>query len=219
MKNRKRKKILLDDIYGNTDNNYIDNSRKDTYDIYIKLLEEKNKRLENIRNKLHKIHDMTNMKFIPIKIRFAYIALNKNNCSDYVCIRIIKKKILLKSCIHIYNLFYNYVFPYKFAMALDISLQYNYQQFLIKEFIRDFYSNYLLNEKLINIDVNDFITIQCKNIIGYNNNIKRKRDLEHFLHKKYEYAIDFIGIIFKYNKLSKLRLEHIFEDNNISDSD
>ena len=38
--------------------------------------------------------------------------------------------------------------------------------------------------------------------------------LERFLHKEPEYAIDFIGIIFKYNSLTKLQLQHIFMDNN-----
>jgi hypothetical protein len=36
--------------------------------------------------------------------------------------------------------------------------------------------------------------------------------LERFLLKEPEYAIDFIGIIMKFNNLQKLRLEHVFED-------
>jgi len=212
MKKHKRKQIVIDDVYGKTDNNYIDNSRKEKQDLYLKLLKEKNNRLKPIRNELHKLHDITNMKHIPIKIRFGYFVLKKHNICDILCIQIIKRNILLKSCINIYNIFYNYAFPLKFATSLDISIHHNYHLFLIKEFIRDFYSNYLLNENLDEDKMNDFIRIQCKNIIGYDANIKRKRDLEHFLHKNHQYAIDFIGIIFKFNKLSKLRLEHIFED-------
>ena len=36
--------------------------------------------------------------------------------------------------------------------------------------------------------------------------------LERFLIKEPEYAIDFIGIIMKFNNLKKLRLEHVFMD-------
>ena len=212
MKKPKRKQIVIDDVYGKTDNNYINNSRKEKHDLYLKLLEEKNNRLKSIRSELYKLHDITNMKHIPIKIRFGYIVLKKHNLCDFLCVKIIKKNILLKSCIHIYNLFYNYAFPKKFLIALDISIEHDYHLFLLKQFIRDFYSNYLLNENLEDNMVNDYIRIRCKNIIGFNANIKRKRDLEHFLHKNYKYATDFIGIIFKFNNLYKLRFEHIFED-------
>ena len=160
--------------------------------------------------------NIANMKKIPDKIKLAHFGLKKLNLTDNTCKKIIKHNILLPSCISIYNIFYNYVFPYKFALAIEIAKANKYVPSLIKEFINKFYTPYLINECLT-IPEDKFVEFQCKSIIDIPHNIKNKRMLERFLIREPEYAIDFIGIIMKFNNLNKLKLQHVFMDANNDD--
>lgn len=209
---RKKKIFQANHIYSNKKNNYIQQERDKKIKNAKLEIEKKNKRLAPVRNELKNLFEnITNMTKIPNKIKLAYFGLKKIKLSDKVCRKIIKHNILLPSCINIYNTFYNYIFPYKFAMAIEIADENKYIPSLIKEFINKFYAPYLIKEKLT-IPEDKFIEIQCKNIIDVKHNIKNKRMLERFLIKEPEYAIDFIGIIMKFNNLKKLRLEHVFMD-------
>tara|TARA_B100001094_G_C18182862_1_gene801955 strand:- start:846 stop:1595 length:750 start_codon:yes stop_codon:yes gene_type:complete len=211
---RKRKIFSANHIFSNSKNNYIQQERQKKIEIAKIELEKKNKRLQPLRSNLNHLHlNITNMKHIPKTLKLAYLGLKQYNLPDQVCKNIIKNNILLPSSIIIYNLFYNYVFPYKFAFAIEIAKKNKYIPSLMKEFINKFYTPYLKSENL-SIPEDKFVQLQCKNIIDIPHNIKNKRMLERFLHKEPEYAIDFIGIIFKYNSLTKLQLQHIFMDNN-----
>lgn len=213
-KTRKKKIFQANHIYSNNRHNYIEQERKKKIKNAKIELEKKNIRLAPVRSELKNLfNNITNMSVIPNKIKLSYFGLKKNKLSDKVCKKIIKYNILLPSCVNIYNIFYNYIFPYKFALAIEIAKENNYVPSLIKEFINKFYTPYLIKEKL-NIPEDKFIQLQCRNIIDEKHNIKNKRMLERFLIKEPEYAIDFIGIIMKFNNLKKLRLEHVFMDAN-----
>lgn len=211
---RKKKIFQANHIYGNNKYNYIEQEREKRREIARIELEKKNKRLAPVRKEIKNLFEnIANMSKIPFKIKLSYFGLKSKNFSNNVCKKIIKNNILLPSCNKIYNIFYNYVFPYKFACAIEIAKENNYVPSLIKEFINKFYTPYLINEKL-NICEDEFIKIQSKNIIDIPHNIMNKRMLERFLIKEPEYTIDFIGIIMKFNNLKKLRLEHVFMDAN-----
>ena len=210
---RKKKIFQANHIYGNNKYNYIEQEREKKREILKIELEKKNKRLEPVRKELKNLFEnIANMKKIPNKIKLAHFGLKKLNLTDKACRKIIKYNILLPSCINIYNIFYNYVFPYKFALAIEIAKANKYVPSLIKEFINKFYTPYLINECLT-IPEDKFVQLQCKNIIDIPHNIKNKRMLERFLIREPEYAIDFIGIIMKFNNLTKLKLQHVFMDN------
>ena len=209
---RNKKIFQANHIFGNNKHNYIEQEREKKKEKARKELEKKNIRLAPVRKEIKNLFEnIANMSKIPNKIKLAYFGLKNKNFSDNVCKKIIKHNILLPSCITIYNTFYNYIFPYKFALAIEIAKNHNYLPSLIKEFINKFYTPYLKKEKLL-IPEDKFVELQCKNIIDINHKIKNKRMLERFLLKEPEYAIDFIGIIMKFNNLQKLRLEHVFED-------
>ena len=210
---RKKKIFQANHIYGNNKYNYIEQEREKKREILKIELEKKNKRLEPVRKELKNLFEnIANMKKIPNKIKLAHFGLKKLNLTDKACRKIIKHNILLPSCITIYNIFYNYVFPYKFALAIEIAKANKYVPSLIKEFINKFYTPYLINERL-SISEDKFVQLQCKSIIDIPHNIKNKRMLERFLIKEPEYAIDFVGIIMKFNNLNKLKLQHVFMDN------